>query len=301
MGRPSIDAGDDMAGSSLIALVTSAPARHLDEDLPPLIAALAARGVAVATPDWDDPTVDWASFDLAVVRSVWDYALRRDEFLDWADRVATVTRLDNPPAVLRWNTDKRYLDDLARAGVPVTPTEFIAPGEPMVLPDDGEFVVKPTVSAGSLDTDRYGSGDHAAADAHVARLQADGRTAMVQPYQAGVDEHGETGLVFMAGEFSHAFRKGAILVPGMQMVEGLYAEEDISPRVPSADELDVARRALAAVPGGPALLYARVDLVPDADGLPIVLELELAEPSLFLDTDPGAADRFAEALIEAAA
>ena len=289
-----------MSQSRSIALVTSAPARHLDDDLAPAVAALRARGAVVATPDWDDPTVDWTSFDLAVVRSVWDYAPRRDEFLAWADRVGALTRLDNPPAVLRWNTDKRYLDDLARSGVPVTPTKFIAPGEPIVLPDAGEFVVKPTVSAGSLDTDRYSPDDHVAAAAHVARLQADGRTAMVQPYQSAVDEHGETGLVFMAGEFSHAFRKGPILVPGVEMVEGLYAEEDISPRVPSADELDVARKTLAATPAAVTLLYARVDLVPGGDGLPLVLELELAEPSLFLDTDPDAADRFAGALIEAA-
>ncbi len=264
-----------------------------------MISALAVRGATVATPDWDDATVDWASFDVAVVRSVWDYALRRDEFLGWADRVSALTRLDNPPAVLRWNTDKRYLDDLTRAGVPVTPTRFIAPDEPVVLPSDGEFVVKPTVSAGSLDTDRYGPDDHATAGAHIARLQAEGRTAMVQPYQAAVDEQGETGLVFIAGKFSHAFRKGAILVPGMQTVEGLYAEEDITPREPSADELGVAHAALAAVPGGPELLYARVDLVPDDDGRPIVLELELAEPSLFLETDPGAANRFAAVLIRA--
>jgi glutathione synthase/RimK-type ligase-like ATP-grasp enzyme len=281
-----------------IALVTSAPARHLDEDLPPLTAALVSHGAHVATPDWDDPTVDWAAFELVVVRSVWDYASRRDEFLAWAERVAGLTRLANPPQILRWNTDKRYLDDLARSGVPVTPTRFVAPGEPVALPPDGEFVVKPTVSAGSLDTERYGPDDHDAAGAHIARLQAESRTAMVQPYQAGVDDDGETGLVFIAGEFSHAFRKGPILVPGVEMVEGLYAEEDISPRIASADELDVARRAIRAVPGTPTLLYARVDLVPGDHGAPIVLELELAEPSLFLDSDPAAADRFARAVVE---
>jgi glutathione synthase/RimK-type ligase-like ATP-grasp enzyme len=283
-----------------VALVTSAPARHLDEDLPPLAAALAARGAEVTCPDWDDPSVAWALFDLAVVRSVWDYAPRREEFLAWTQSVAAVTRIANPPAVLAWNTDKRYLDDLARAGVPITPTRFVAPGEPVELPDSGDFVVKPTISAGSLDTERYGPAEHDAAAAHIVRLHTDGRTAMVQPYQSAVDERGETGLVFMANRFSHAFRKGPILVPGVAMVEGLYAEEDIRPREPSAAELAVAHATLAAVPTPEQLLYARVDLVPDGSGQPIVLELELAEPSLFLTTDAASAGRFAAAVLAAA-
>ncbi len=101
-----------------IALVTSAELPELDADTRRLLGPLAARGVAAEPVVWDDPTVDWAAFDLAVVRSCWGYVPRRAEFLAWA---RSVPRLVNPPDVLAWNTDKRYLQDLAGAGVPVVP------------------------------------------------------------------------------------------------------------------------------------------------------------------------------------
>lgn len=279
-------------------MVTASVARGLDDDLPPLAEALGRRGVAHELVDWDDPAVDWGAFDLAVVRSVWDYTRRRDELLAWADRVAATTPLHNPPATLRWSSDKRYLDELARAGVPVVPTAFAEPGEPMAWPD-GEVVVKPMVSAGSLDTERHPAGDRAGAENHVARLHADGRAAMAQPYMAGVEDAGETAMVHLGGAFRHAVRKGPLLVPGLAIVGDLFVEEDISPASPTPDQAAVSRAALAAVPGGAGdLLYARVDLVPGPDGDPLVIELELLEPSLFLAHVPGAADHLARAIAE---
>jgi hypothetical protein len=115
-------------GLRRVALVTCRDALALDEDLAPLRDALAALGAEVALPCWDDASIDWARFDIAVLRSTWDYAERNDEFLDWAARCAAATRLVNPLDVLRWNTNKRYLADLARAGVPVVPTRFVAAG-----------------------------------------------------------------------------------------------------------------------------------------------------------------------------
>ncbi|WP_217922827.1 ATP-grasp domain-containing protein [Miltoncostaea oceani] len=280
-----------------VALVTAAVARGLDDDLPPLTAALDAHGVPWELVDWDDPAVDWAAFDLAVVRSVWDYPRRRDEMLAWAARTAAVTDLANPPRVLSWSSEKRYLADLAAAGVPVVPTAFAEPGEAMDWPG-GEVVVKPAVSAGSIDTARYGAHERAAAAEHVARLHADGRTAMAQPYLAAVEGvRGETALVHIGGAFSHAARKGPMLVPGLQVVGDLFVEEDIRPATATADEMRVGALALAAVPGGAAdLLYARVDLVPGPDGAPVVLELELVEPSLFLAHVPGTAATMAAAI-----
>ncbi len=281
-----------------VALVTAAVARGLDDDMGPLRTALAGHGVAHRLVDWDDPGVDWDAFDLAVVRSIWDYPRRRDEMLAWAVRAGAVTDLANPPAVLAWSSDKRYLLDLAAAGVPVVPTAFAAPGEDMDWPG-GEVVVKPAVSAGSLDTTRHGPGDHAAAAAHVARLHADGRTAMAQPYLDGVEgDRAETALVYVGGSFSHAVRKGPMLVPGRRIVGDLFVEEDIRFADATAAEARVGDLALAAVPGGGAdLLYARVDLVPGPDGAPVVLELELVEPSLFLAYAPGAADTMARAIM----
>jgi glutathione synthase/RimK-type ligase-like ATP-grasp enzyme len=241
---------------------------------------------------WDAPGVDWDAFDLVVVRSTWDYTARLPAFLAWADRVGA--RLRNPPEVLRWNTDKRYLADLDAAGIPVVPTTFLEPGAPMVLPD-GPCVVKPVVSAGSRDTARHDQ--RRAAAAHAQELLDDGRVVMVQPYVAGVDEAGETALLYVDGAYDHAIRKGPMLLGGRAAVDGLFAPEAIEPREPSAAEHAVAERVAAFVAerfGGP-LLYARIDLLPTPHG-PLLLELELTEPSLFLEHAPGAAERFAEAI-----
>ena len=280
-----------------VALVTAAVARDLDDDLPPLRDALDAEGVGHVVVDWHDPAVRWSAVRLAVVRSIWDYVGRRDEMLAWADRAAAATRLVNPTRVLEWSSDKRYLRDLASAGVPVVPTAFAAPGQEMRWPS-GEIVVKPAVSAGSMDTARHLPGARDAARAHVARLHAAGRVAMAQPYLEGVEgERGETALVYIDGAFSHAVRKGPMLVPGLRVVGDLFVEEDIRPAEPTAAELAVGAAALAAIPGGAGdLLYARVDLVPGAGGAPVVLELELVEPSLFLAHVPGAAARLARAI-----
>ncbi len=266
-----------------MALATCAEMAELDEDERLALEPLARLGVEAEPVVWDDPAVDWGAFDLTVVRSTWDYVGRRDEFLAWAD---SVPRLHNPAAVLRWNTDKRYLAELTEAGLPVVPTWFDE------LPDlDGEIVVKPTESAGARDTGRFASVVEAAALAQS--IQADGRTAMAQPYLPEIDEHGETGLVFVGGAFSHGFRKGALLPVDAKPVEGLFAREHITPRDPSAAEREIADAVLAWMGERfGELLYARVDIAPPG----LVLELEVTEPSLWLSQDPGAPERFARAV-----
>ncbi|HSK95591.1 MAG TPA: hypothetical protein VK891_03160, partial [Euzebyales bacterium] len=266
-------------------------------DEPLLTAALRAQAVEADVVVWDDPTLDWASWDLTVIRSTWDYPRRPGEFLAWARHVDRVGAVLNPPAVLAWNSDKRYLTELAAAGVPTVPTAWFAPDEPVTMPAGGSFVVKPAVSAGSQDTIRYSAGDHAAARTHARRLQAQGRAVLLQPYLARVDERGETALVYLADRFSHAIRKGPILRAEPETVGGLFAREDIAMRTPSEIERAVAEQALDALPfARSALLYARVDLLPGADGTPTVLEIELVEPSLFLRYCDPAAARFAAAI-----
>jgi glutathione synthase/RimK-type ligase-like ATP-grasp enzyme len=279
-----------------VALVTCAAVPDLDPDDRLLLGPLADRDVRVTVAVWDDPTVDWARFDLAVVRSPWDYPARRDEFVAWA---ATVPRLVNPCDVVAWNTDKRYLGELFDAGVPVVPTSWVQDG-PWELPDEGEWVIKPAVSSGSRDTGRYDAADpghRALAAAHVARLRAAGRLVMVQPYLPAVDSYGETAVLFLGGDYSHSIRKGPLLTgPDQQDVE-LFREESITSRLPTPSELSVAEKALAAVPGGPdRLLYARIDLIPGLDGEPLLVELELTEPSLFLATAADAPGRLATAI-----
>jgi hypothetical protein len=289
-----------------IAIATAAEFPDLDEDGPALVRALAERGVTAEPAVWTDPRVDWSSYDLVVVRSTWDYQHRHDEFLDWSRRVSSVTRLANDADVLAWNTDKTYLRALEGAGLPVVHTEWFEPGDAFSVPDAGEYVVKPAVSAGSRDTNRYVAGDHdELAVAHVQSLLAAGRTVMVQPYLSQVDTYGETALFFFTGTFSHAIRKGPLLTPAMEPVTGAYKEETVEPRQPTAAEHSAAEQVLDALADvAPAsrhdLLYARVDLVPGPDGAPTLLELELTEPSMFLVHDGAegaqAAARFADAI-----
>ncbi|MHB8448235.1 MAG: ATP-grasp domain-containing protein [Rudaea sp.] len=288
-----------------IALVTAAAARDLDEDLAPLEAALREAGAEVATPNWDDATVDWSCFDLALLRSTWDYTQRLPEFLAWIERAAARTRLLNPPDVVRWNTDKHYLRDLEKTGVAIVPSAFVEPGESASAAlagflrahaDCAEFVVKPAIGAGSRDAQRYGREESDTAGAHAQRLLEAGRSVLLQPYLDRVDAHGETALIFFDGKFSHAIRKGPLLRRGEGPTRALFAAEHIATREPSAAERDLAERTLAAIPFG-TLLYARVDLIHDADGAPRVLELELSEPSLFFAHAPGSVARFAKAVL----
>jgi glutathione synthase/RimK-type ligase-like ATP-grasp enzyme len=239
--------------------------------------------------------VEWAGFDLAVLRNPWDYSRRRDEFVAWA---RTVPALANPADVVAWNTDKRYLRELASAGVPVVPTTWVSPDEAWQPSADGEFVVKPAVSAGSVDTGRYAlPAQRELAAAHVARLQAAGRLVMVQPYLASVDTYGETALLYIGGGYSHAIRKGPMLRGPDTGVDGLFVTEEITPRTPTEAERALGEATLAALPFvASELLYARVDLLDSGNG-PVVIEVELTEPSLFLGTAPGAADRLAACIL----
>lgn len=279
-----------------VALVTAAQAVGLDQDERLLIGALRERRVTAQPVVWDDPSADWSSWDLAVLRSSWDYPRRRDEFLAWAGRVDRDSRLRNPLSVIAWNSDKRYLLRLAAAGVPTVPSWFFGPADHVDLPR-GDIVVKPAVSAGAQDTARYGPRERDLAHAHADRLRARGRDVLVQPYLAQVDERGETAMVYLANEFSHAIRKGPILRDAVETVGGLFAREDIAARTPSGVEHAVAERALDALPFDRAdLLYARVDLLHATDGQPLVLEVELVEPSLFLRYCDSAPARFAGAI-----
>jgi hypothetical protein len=281
-----------------VALVTCAEVADLDPDDRLVVAPLAARGVSAESVVWDANDVDWSGYNLAVLRSTWDYPRRREQFRAWAYRIPA---LANPADVVDWNTDKRYLAGLAAAGLPLVSTTWLTRGESWTPPSSGEYVIKPSIGAGSLDTERYDLGDAAdrrRAGTHIERLHGAGRDIMIQPYLSAVDDQGETALLYIGGEYSHAVRKGPMLTDEDHAVHGLYRPEEITLREAGAAERAVAERVLAAVPRGPdRLLYARVDLVPAPNGAPVLLELELTEPSLYLGCAAGAAERFAAAIV----
>ncbi len=262
-----------------IVLASCSALPESDGDDDGLIEALGKRGLHARWLPWDDPaTLD---ADLVILRATWDYIDRLDEFLAWT---ANVRNLVNGRDVVVWNTDKRYLADLADAGVPTVASEFYAPGEPVRVPG-GEVVVKPSIGAGSVGALRFS--DPGEARRYAAALQAEGRTVLVQPYDPRVAD-GETALVFLGGRQSHAFTKGAMLPPPGEAPEfdesGTYAEEALSPADPDFELWDLGYAALAAAAAhlnidASEFLYARVDVLGGRED-PQVLEVELVEPSL---------------------
>ena len=280
-----------------LAWVTARDARGQDDDEPLALAELRRVGVTVEVLDWDDSQVNWSRFDRVVLRSAWDYPQRLSEFLGWLEEVDAVSDLVNPLKTVRWNLDKRYLAELAGAGVPITPTVFVQPGSTATFPA-GEFVIKPAVGAGSRDAASYGPDQHEPALAHVARLHAARQTVLVQPSLASVAVDGEWPMIFFDGKFSHAANK-RVALPRAGMVEQLFAAECNATHMATAAQLEVAQAAVHQVStrlGTPA--YARVDLVRNDAGGFCVLEVELIEPSLFLPfADATAVQQLVAALV----
>jgi hypothetical protein len=290
-----------------IATFEGMPPEFRDDEV--LLVQLAALGPEVVYRPWDDEEVDWAGFDLVVARSPWDYAGRRDEFVAWAERVGD--RLENAAELIRWNSDKRYLADLAAAGIPVVETAYVEAGDPLPA-IDSEVVVKPTISAGARDTGRFGAGAATAAAALIERITAAGATAMVQPFVSTVETAGETAVVSFAGEVSHVLHKRSLLradevapvrEDGLGVAEVMYDPDLVVAGSASAEELELSARVVDFVAErfDRAPLCARVDMLRDDTGAPILLELEAIEPNLYFDHAPGAADRLAAAIVARAA
>jgi len=263
---------------------------NLDPDAELLLDALIDVGIEGSMCVWDDPLIHWNDFELTVIRSTRDYTRDREGFLAWA---RGIERLLNPYPIIEYSTDKHYLSDLERRSHRIVPSTFCDVGEEPVFPNSG-FVVKPTVGAGSIDADKYTRDDHEDALAHVRRLHASGRDAMVQPYVASIDDVGERALVFIDGNFSHSMTKGAMLNTDADDRDALFRRGQMSVSPAEADAVAFAE-ALLSEESFQGILYARVDLVKMAEGWAI-MELEMVEPSLFLVYDNRAPHRLAEAI-----
>lgn len=305
-----------MTTTPSIALVTTAGHPGLDDESQPLADALTSRGARPQIVHWDDPDIDWDGFDLAVIIAAWDHTDRIDEFLSWAKRVP---RLVNPPNVLRWNIDKHYLQALTEHGLPVIETTWLEPNRQWEkrdlhnrFPAREEFVIKPAISAGTVDTGRYTSTD---ADSrrfaidHAKRLLDDGRSVMVQRYIPEIDSNGEISLIFLHGTYSHAVRKEPMLAPDGSDLADTYQPVQLSPYIATPREIESGQNVLAfaraRIPGrntnSRPLLYARVDVVTQGDGTSLLMELELIDASLYTRQAPGAIGKFADAILAEAA
>jgi hypothetical protein len=290
---------DDDGEQPLILFATYATRPEITEDDQLFARALEERGMRVESASWDDTAAPWPTAAAVVVRSTWDYHLRRDEFLAWVDRVGAATSLLNDARVLRWNSHKRYLDELAKRHVRVIDTVFADVGSrldlDLIARAHGwtDTVVKPAVSASAHETRRFTVDQRAAGQLHLERL-LEQRDVMVQPHLSALAERGELSLLYARGRFTHAVRRRSALI-----------DDDTIPKVAPTMASDAARRhayrvlAAAAEATGVApndLLYARVDLAETAADEFVLLELELVEPSLFLVHAPSAAEQYADGL-----
>lgn len=273
-----------------IALITCRRRPEPDPDQPLLLQALRRRGGKVAMHAWDG-SGSLRGFDLGVLRSCWNYHRQPQRFVDWLIGAEAATRLRNPAPVVRGNLHKRYLEGLAARGLPIVPTVFVDRGAPVsfaaVLQQQGwtRAVVKPAISAASFRTRSFAIGESAAAQRFLAALLRD-RDAMIQRYMPSVDAGGEQACVWIDGEWTHAVNKAPRFHGGLEQVSAALPVDAATRRLG-----DAALDALA-----PQLMYARLDLIPDDDGTPLVSELELIEPSLFLLQHPPALERLAAAI-----
>jgi glutathione synthase/RimK-type ligase-like ATP-grasp enzyme len=284
---------------SVVRLATCGEKPELTDDDAVLAQALAARGVRVDAIPWDQipppvPTLGAGETSAVCIRSTWDYHRRWTEFRRWVEAFARAPgRLWNPPATVLWNADKRYLETLEAAGVRLPFTRWVEPGD---RPDCERFfreagtrraVLKPRVSATAYSTYLL-ERDQRLDDAAWAPLESVG--SLLQAFVPEIAD-GEASLMFVDGTFTHAVRK--------RPTEGEFrVQRDFGGRIeslaPSAALREFAERVLASTPH--PWLYARVDVVEAAEG-PVLMELELIEPDLFLARRPAAAERLADGLI----
>jgi glutathione synthase/RimK-type ligase-like ATP-grasp enzyme len=271
---------------SVVALATCLEIPEPDTDEELLVRALAEEGVEARVVPWDGDPRGFDGADRIVLRSTWNYYLAIDRFLGWVD--AHAAKLDNSASVVRWNAHKRYLRDLEREGFPVVPTAWFERGETFDLEHVAvsrgwnDVVVKPAVSAASYSTMRFREAREGQDFAAELARRSDG---MVQPYLGSVDDHGERSVICVDGAITHAVRKSPRFSGGIESVTRVEIADDERRLAES-----VARRF------SEPLLYARIDIMRGNGGEPLLSEVELVEPSLFLVHCEEALRRFAKAI-----
>ncbi|MFF0345739.1 RimK family alpha-L-glutamate ligase [Kribbella sp. NPDC004875] len=276
-----------------IALATSAEHAELHPHERPLLDALRAAGLDPVVEVWTDPSVAWSAYDAVLLRTVWDYFLRYDEFTEWLALLdKSGVPVLNDSGQVRWNSDKQYLLALRERGVSIVPSQVAAGAclrEVVAGLAGQEIVVKPTVSGNALHTVRGVAGSP---ELEQALTELPEIVYLVQPFLPEIQSAGEWSLLFFDGEFSHAVVK----TPAADdyRVQEFYGGQ-VTLTDPPAAVLDSARAALTAA--GPTPTYARVDGVVVNDRF-LLMEIELIEPYLFLPQFPAAADKLAAAVAD---
>ena len=256
--------------------------------------ALRKRGVEVDAVPWTT-TGDLSAYDLVLPLVVWGYHLQYDDWQRWLHRAETnQLGVVNPPALLRWNSDKVYLTELGVRGVPTIETievNELSDADLAVAAErfgTGELVVKPPVSASATGTHRIRVGDE------IPSTEI-GQRMMIQPFLPSIASEGEYALILFDGLYSHTVVKRP--KSGDFRVQP-HLGGSTEPCEPPEGAIELATSALAAAPA--AATYARVDIVRGTDGALRIMELELIEPALFLDVAPHGEEAFANAVIAAA-
>jgi hypothetical protein len=279
--------------SSSVRLVTAAHLPDLAPDDQELLHALHRQGISAEVAVWDDPAVNWSAAPVTVIRSVFDYHLRRDEFISWLDHIESMTMVQNPPEIIRWNSHKSYLRRLSEGGFPVIPTEWVQQGSTVDLSSVfsvnswTEAIIKPAISASAHGTMKITKEDLDEGQAHLDGL-LDQNDVLIQPYLYDFETTGETSIIWLGGEQTHSVRRPS----------GIHTTLEVAhqgaPLIPAPAELDFAVAAYESIK--PVPLYARIDVINTCDYGLLLLELELIEPALYLRHSTRVADKFATAI-----
>lgn len=258
-----------------------------------LLRGFQAQGFEASSVVWNNPAIDWNQYDVALIRSTWDYLDEQEHFLRVLAAIdASSCRLFNPPAAVRWNMDKRYLFDLAHWGVPIIPTYAATDATALrqVFLDRGwgQAVLKPTVGLGAAYSQRVPVGEIEAALAALSAAQP-GHQYLIQPFIESITSEGEWSFIYFNGQLSHVLLKKP--AAGDYRVQGIYGGT-VQPAEPAPRDLRQAEAVLAGLPLD--VLYARLDFIRAGEEL-LIIEVELIEPIFSFNLVPASVDRLVTA------
>lgn len=260
--------------------------------------ALERRGLTVSCTYWDDPAYDWSQTKAIVVRTIWDYFERYDEFSIWIDMVKDKTQLINPKSLIDWNIDKHYLADLEAKGVSIVPTAYVDTGAyrsiEAVCKEKGwtDVVIKPAIAGNAFHTHKVSQAERASFEPLFENLVGE-RDMLIQPFQKTITTLGEASLMIFNGKYTHAVLKKA--KTGDYRVQDSFGGT-LDDYTPTPEEIAFAEYVFNACDPMPA--YGRADIIWDTDGTILLGELEIIEPELWVRNHPIAAEDFADGILQ---